>query len=287
MPVPGKNEKHDDFIKRCIPYVINEGTAKDGSQGKAICESIWKKHKSKKKNNEYEEFSFTVQMFTKEQKIELDCKDCNEQQYEIKKNHAVALIGDAFYHGAFLPAEELEKSYKGWENTLHDINHQGTTDVKGFFATSNILYFVGYNDNVTYNPETKAMEMDIHIVDKTHYASAWRGYVELCEKAGQVPNVSVAFLAKTKQVKASDLPEGVDYKACGYGEEDTVTYIYDIRPQALSTVFRGACDDKQGCGIGKSCSEDEEVTQEEQKNVTEEINDEEKQAIIKWLKEHE
>jgi hypothetical protein len=29
-----------------------------------------------------------------------------------------------------------------------------------------------------------------------------------------------------------------------------VTVLYDVGFQALSTVFKGACDDKQGCGIG-------------------------------------
>jgi hypothetical protein len=47
MPTPNKNEKHDDFIKRCIPIVIEEGAAEDGKQGRAICESIWKKDKEK------------------------------------------------------------------------------------------------------------------------------------------------------------------------------------------------------------------------------------------------
>lgn len=45
MPIPGKNESRDDFIKRCIPVVIEEGTAKDPKQAAAICFSLWKKHK--------------------------------------------------------------------------------------------------------------------------------------------------------------------------------------------------------------------------------------------------
>lgn len=48
MPVPGKNEKEEDFVKRCIPIVIKEGTAKDGSQANAICHSIWEESKKKK-----------------------------------------------------------------------------------------------------------------------------------------------------------------------------------------------------------------------------------------------
>lgn len=39
---PGKNEKKDEFLPRCISYVINEG--KDSEQAVAICNSIWEQH---------------------------------------------------------------------------------------------------------------------------------------------------------------------------------------------------------------------------------------------------
>lgn len=45
MPTPGKGEKKDDFIERCIPIVIADGTAKDGSQANAFCHSIWEESK--------------------------------------------------------------------------------------------------------------------------------------------------------------------------------------------------------------------------------------------------
>jgi len=236
--------------------------------------------------SEYKEFSFMVTMSKTEEKIDLsDCEDC-EKEYEIKENRAVALVGDKFYHGSFLSADELKKAHKQWENTLHDINHQGTTDIKGLTASSNILYFVGYNDNVRYDEKRKSMVMDVHIVDKTHYASAWRGYVELCEQSNQTPNVSVSFMAKTKAVKVSDLPDDVDYKAYGLSEDDHVSYIYDIQPQALSTVFRGACSDKDGCGIGM-CQNQDEVHSETDDDTTKEEERQEREKIISWLKEHE
>ena len=236
--------------------------------------------------SDYETFSFSVQLKTKKEKIELECKDCEEKQYEMKESRAVALIGDRFYHDAFLPAEELEKAHKGWENTLHDINHQGTTDVRGMYAQSNILYFIGYNDNVTYDKNSKGMSMDIHVCDNTHYASAWKGYIELCEKSGQTPNVSVSFRAKTKAIKVSDLPEGVDYRQYGLSADDRVRYIYDIQPEALSTVFQGACNDKDGCGIGKQCSK-EEVPETKIEDTISEEESQKREEIITWLKNHE
>lgn len=228
---------------------------------------------------EHQRFTFTVPMNKiSEQEINYDCPDCNDGEYEIKEGkRAVALVGDRFYHGKFFPATELEKAHKKWENTLHDINHQGTTDARGMMLSSNILYFVGYNRNVTYDKETKSMSMDIEINDNTHYAAAWRGYVDLCDKAGQTPNVSIAFNARVGRMKASDLPSDVDYQAYGFSDDDVIEYIYDVQPNALSTVFQGACSDKDGCGIGKCDTKpDGEDLEEKQKA---------KEELIKWLKE--
>lgn len=41
MPTPREDEPKDDFIDRCIPIVIEEGTAEDGAQARAVCESYW------------------------------------------------------------------------------------------------------------------------------------------------------------------------------------------------------------------------------------------------------
>jgi len=50
MPTPEKDETKDEFIERCIPIVIEEGTAKDGSQANAICNSIWEESKKEKES---------------------------------------------------------------------------------------------------------------------------------------------------------------------------------------------------------------------------------------------
>ncbi|RLI62135.1 MAG: hypothetical protein DRO67_07420 [Candidatus Asgardarchaeum californiense] len=226
-------------------------------------------------------FSFQVDLVNRVEKkeiVNLECKNC-EKKYEMKNQRAIALIGDRFYQGAFLSAIELEKASSNWENTLHDINHKGTGVPQVNHGLPDITQFVGYNNNVKYNPETKEMSMDIHINDKTQYASAWRGYVELCEQAGQTPNVSVSFFALTKYVKAKDLPKGINYSAYGYGEEDMVLYIYNIRPRALSTVFQGACNDKDGCGIKQNQKQPED-------NGEDEAIQAQKEEIIKWLKNH-
>lgn len=49
MPAPKPNEEtKKEFIDRCIPIVLDEGTAKDGKQAKAICENYWEQYKENK-----------------------------------------------------------------------------------------------------------------------------------------------------------------------------------------------------------------------------------------------
>lgn len=41
MPNPRKGESEKDYVNRCIPIVLDEGTAKDGAQAAAICHSMY------------------------------------------------------------------------------------------------------------------------------------------------------------------------------------------------------------------------------------------------------
>jgi len=159
--------------------------------------------------------------------------------------HAVALIGDRFYKDKFLSMVELQKSYKTLERSYHDINHWGTTYMDG---NPNIEYIIGYQDNVRLDPKTKALTADIHILKSSKHYDTWRGFVDINKAINRTPNVSVSFYSSKKNVRAGDLP--IDFVSHGYSKDDKVAYLYDIEFQALSTVFKGACSDKEGCGIG-------------------------------------
>ena len=190
---------------------------------------------------------------------------------------AIALKGDEFYHDCYLPSFELEKTHKGWEGTLSDLNHMGTTHLMGLGATSDIRFFVGYQDNVVYNPENKTVAMDMHIDEQTLYGKTWKTYVNLCKKAGKTPNVSVSFFAKRGIAKAKDII--YNYEERGYKGDESVTYVKDIHPVALSTVLKGACSDDKGCGINNcSVSSKESVISEK---TQEEIQKEKDYEILK------
>lgn len=47
MPMPNDGETRQDFIDRCVPMILNEGTADDNDQAVAICNSMWEDRKEK------------------------------------------------------------------------------------------------------------------------------------------------------------------------------------------------------------------------------------------------
>lgn len=289
MPDPPRiGEQKNKFISRCINHIVTK-ERKSQDEAAAICYSMWKRRKIKMSDDKYYDFTMTVALKIKKEiqtkKTVEECDECKTTHFSPEENthRAIAIIGDRFMKGIFLPSIELKKAYKMWEGTLHDINHMGTSHLMGLSAMSDIRYFVGYQKNVSYDDKTKEVAMDIVIDDKTLHAETWHGYISLCEKAGKTPNVSVTFQAKIGTMQVKDLPKEVNYFEQGLSKDDFVEFIFDIKPTALSTVLRGACNDKDGCGIHKECK-DSNCSDEEIKDPKwTEALERERQKLIKEL----
>ena len=48
MPTPREDETREEFVSRCIPIVLDEGTADDQDQAAAVCNSMWEDAKEEK-----------------------------------------------------------------------------------------------------------------------------------------------------------------------------------------------------------------------------------------------
>jgi len=64
MPTPRQNEKRSDFVSRCIPIVLDEGTAKNDKQAAAVCYSMWKEAKSPKEATEMSNVNLSAEVST-------------------------------------------------------------------------------------------------------------------------------------------------------------------------------------------------------------------------------
>lgn len=60
MPRVKPGEKQADFIKRCIPVVLADGTAKDNAQAVAVCNSMWEKRATLSRYNSAAELPQSV-----------------------------------------------------------------------------------------------------------------------------------------------------------------------------------------------------------------------------------
>lgn len=269
MPEIKKGETQKEWIARCVPYLMEkEGKTRDQALGQ--CYGMWKRKHPNADDSEWiaelnQEQFFTCDAtfeFREKTKI-IENAETKESTEETTTQRMVAIVGDRFMNGGFFSYELLKQVYEQWEGTFHDINHMGTTRNPMTDQRPDITYFIGYHTNVSLDEDNKSVSMDINVVSKTRFAEAWEGFIELCKQAGKTPNVSVTYWGARTFVKAKDLPQGVDYKAEGYSENDYVPYLTNVMPVCVSTVLMGRCNDKQGCGIGNTCScGDKENTKE-------------------------
>jgi hypothetical protein len=245
---PRKGETQKQFLARCHSYMAKHHPEMPPKQRSAICYDMWRKHRGGTKPNG-EIFTCEAEFIMTPEKMQTN-DDGTESV--IPARRMIAIIGDRFMNGGFFSFDELKKCWKDWDHSLHDINHMGTST--GFFLMQqDITYFIGYHSNLKLDADAKSLSMDINIVDETKYAAAWKGFITLCEKAGKTPNVSVTYIAKRKFITASELPANIPWKAAGFGKDDLVPILYEVRPVCVSTVFMGRCSDKDGCGIAADC----------------------------------
>ena len=254
------------FMKRCRPHLERRGMTPD--EAAYTCNAIWEDVADRPPGDgiipeggttggptgrsatypKPERFLFSLtceDIQPLKTTMNLDKKDKQDSTKDDFK--AVCVYGDRFYKDKFLSMAELQKAYQSLNGSYHDINHWGTTYLDG---NPNIEYIVGYQDNVKLDSTSKALTADIHIMKSAEKYQLWRGFVDINQKINKIPNVSVSFYSSKKMMKAKEL-EGIDFAAHGYKGDDDVDYLYDLDFQALSTVFKGACSDADGCGIQK------------------------------------
>ena len=279
MPDVKSGESRKDYMGRCVPIVMAEGGhTKDQAVGK--CEGMYNEHV--KKSNEDKKILFTCEstiQFIKQ--TDLTGKIIENTDGTTRR--LVAIIGNRFMNGGFFSWEEAKRVAALWKGTLHDINHMGT-NASALDPRPDIRFFIGYHDNIQIDEVNKQISMDIHVEKGTMYASAWEGYMKLCEQAGKIPNVSTTYYGKRKLVKVSELPEGSNYEEEGYSKNDLVPYLYDVQPVCISTVLEGKCNSTAGCGIRNNDNTSCTCKTCNKEDLINETLEKEKQIMIAYLK---
>ena len=255
MPTPEKDESKTDYIERCVKQLTQtEGVSQEAAIGK--CESLWTttNHDSCGCRQLMQLDGELISIEMADTRIPVEhTENADEEVYR-----SVALVGDRFYKGRFMPWEAVKKAAAGLDGTFHDVNHFGTAypGVMGM-PVQNIGYIIGYQKNTMLDEANKRIITEIHISKKAQAYPMWKGFMDINKNAGRIPNVSVSLWHDTKPMKIRDLPGGAAaYATEGYKEDQTVDVMSNIEFRALSTVMRGACNDTHGCGIGMQEGED-------------------------------
>jgi ribosomal protein L13E len=273
MPAIKKGESRKDYVNRCIPHVMKkEGLDRNAAAGK--CNGMYKQHKKKGTQYTVEELKgkeareadarrlgISLEEYDKsisEQSFMFECENVDfffnaDGKFDFANNKGYNLVimkANSFMRGIYMSRDMVKKIYKGWNNTPHDINHMGTGYQMGFSVIpSNIEYVVGYQDKLQYDNPSGEVRATVHVDDKSPKYDAWESYVRICESMGRTPNVSMFVKGKLNYLEARNLPKDSHYHSAGYKADDLVPCMDITETVAVSTVFTGACNDKDGCGI--------------------------------------
>ena len=224
MPVPKKGESEKDFVSRCIPFVIHEGTTKDSSQAAAICHSIYRKKKNMKNESTKERVLLELNSCsTLSPVFEID--DPDKDEYSIGLTESTILVGDGIYNGIFFPADEIEKAFMSWDKQPININHSSAIEDE-----------VGYITKPYYDKVTKQFKVTPVLNKETANYDVASGYINNRVKAGKPPEVSVGVWVDK------------EYELMDDGDERLVAR--NLVGDHLALVCRGACSPEAGCGIG-------------------------------------
>jgi len=281
MPDHKKGESRKDWMKRCVPYVIKkEGLSQKRAAGR--CGGMydsWKKKQRKKQHSDlqeddvmvddkyekgkYHEFRFDS-FDGDEEPTEFNYTEFVEKATSQKGFNMVIAIGNRFMKGVYISKEEMKAAHRGFNNTLHDLNHMGSGYMAYFsLVPPDISYIVGWQDNLSYNEATDEVRANVHIEKTAPRYSDWKNYIDISAKIGRIPNVSMYVFGKIEYIEARKLPKNSGYRKAGYRADDVVPCMTNIIPFMVSTVTKGTCDDTKGCGIKQSCDDNSCISNNE------------------------
>lgn len=209
MPTPKPNESKDDFLSRCIPQVLDEGTAENGEQATAICSNMYNDSKKSKK-------SLEDKLFRKFQKISYEQQIVEVVVYE---PNTLDTWGELMLKKDIekMAHEFMKKGTPSAVDTQHNEIPNGSHIVESFVAKEGDPY---YNDG--------AWVVKIHIPNKL----IWKDV-----KTGKINGVSMQGMAKMLPVVGEIEMDAIDI---GETEEaDDHTHLFFLKFDEDGRVIEG------------------------------------------------
>jgi hypothetical protein len=251
LPTPNEDEKENEFISRCIKFVIDEGTTPNTDDGRkqaaAMCYSQWRRDKKTVNRTVFKTMKATI---IDNPSIENKSKSKTNRQRQGAYT-AVAMVGDQFWNKGrtkeFCLFDGIKKGYKSMDKTFHNLDHGADPHGSGHIRIQDI---VGIQDYTEVDEDSKQMIIYIYPDEKMPSYGTWKAFIDMCQNNGKTPNVSIEAIVTQEQMTAKDiLVKDLDYKQYSIDDDDMVWVETGYRFIGAATVYMGACDDSDGCGI--------------------------------------
>jgi hypothetical protein len=237
MPKPRPGESQKDYMGRCIPYVIKDGSAKSQDQAVAMCASMYRQHRKK------------GHMMSQNKKLEyitcnLNSKVVREAELEGRSYLVapVAMMTEGVHEGSqgalLYTADDLDRFAPAWNNKPIVVDHP-TRNGKGVSAC----------DPVVLNKEKIGVVLNTHWNGKQR-AEAWFDK----ERTRLLAPVVYNALIKRKMMEVStglfvdkEKKSGVFKKT----NEEYEAIARNHRPDHLAILptKKGACSIDDGAGL--------------------------------------
>jgi hypothetical protein len=165
------------------------------------------------------------------------------------------MVGDQFLNKGrtkeFCLWDGVKKGDKSMDKTFHDLDHGSG------FGHIRIQDIVGIQDYTEIDDENKQMIIYIYPDEKMPAYNTWKTFIDMCQNNNKTPNVSIEAMVTQEQMTAKDIPvENLDYKQYDINDDDLIWVETGYRFVGAATVYMGACDDSDGCGILSSIDTD-------------------------------
>jgi hypothetical protein len=233
MPTPREGETEAAYVERCIPIVISEGTAQDGSQGAAVCHSMYRRHHQR--NEQGQAFSASG--------IDVNGYSVRTETHQGKRHIVVpaVMLVEGVHSGSHGPllhlAEEMNKFPAAWDGIPVCVRHptRGGT-------------YVPANSPDVIDSEAVGRVYNTHFEGGKLKAELWLDEELLRARSP----LALGYILQGRPLEISTGAFSEEHQATGQWNGESYTAIarnYHPDHLALLPGGRGACSWQDGCGV--------------------------------------
>jgi hypothetical protein len=233
MPTPRRGEKEADYVDRCIPVVIKEGTAKDGAQASAICHSMFRQH-----HRNEEKDPIQIHSIVNDNRVQTRTEMHQGRQHLVVP---VVMMVEGVHNGSHGPllhlAEELGRFVQAWNGIPVTIQHP---EVNGNNVSANSPEIIdSWTVGRVYNSSMDGGRLR---------GEAWIDLAKITERSPQ----ALAYIQQGRNLEVSVGVFSDEESTSGvWNNEEYMAIARNHRPDHLALLpgGTGACSWADGCGV--------------------------------------